>query len=262
MTFAKHITVMILTYNEESNIVRTLDALAWAGEIVVIDSGSTDNTLAILARYPKVRVVKRKFDTFAEQCNFGLSLIRTNWVLSIDADYELSEEIGREICNLKPQSGCNGYRASFIYRIFGKALSATLYPDRVVLYRPELARYHNEGHGHRVTVEGEIAHLRGRIFHDDRKSLERWISSQLGYAQREADYLLATPPARLGRIDRLRRMGWPMPLLVFPYTLFWKRCILDGRAGAYYALQRLFAEVVIAYELIERRLRAGRAASG
>ena len=153
------VTAMVLTFNEEPNIGRTMDALSWVDEILVIDSGSTDATLAIVARSPKARVVTRTFDTFADQCNFGLAQVRTPWVLSLDADYEVSAALSREICSMTPAAGIDGYRAGFTYRMFGKPLSATLYPDRVVLYRPERARYHNEGHGHRVAIIGKVEQL-------------------------------------------------------------------------------------------------------
>ena len=98
--------------------------------------------------------------------------------------------------------------------------------------------------------------LAGAIYHDDRKPLARWISSQQGYARREADYLLATPRTELKRVDRIRLMGWPAPILVFFYTLLWKRCILDGLPGWLYVLQRTFVETIIAIEVVDRRLRA------
>ncbi len=82
------------------------------------------------------------------------------------------------------------------------------------------------------------------------------MSSQLGYARREADYLLGSPPDELGLVDRLRLKCWLMPLMVMPYTLLWRRCILNGSAGFYYALQRQFAETAIAIEIMDRRLRA------
>src|SRR5262249_38255107 len=64
------ITPLIITFDEAHNISRTLDKLAWARRIVVVDSGSTDGTLDILGRYPQVALFKRAFDTFADQCNF------------------------------------------------------------------------------------------------------------------------------------------------------------------------------------------------
>lgn len=258
LTIADDITAMILTLNEAPNIARTLKAISWVKEILIIDSGSTDETLSIISGYANARVIIRKFDSFAEQCNFGLSKVRTGWVLSLDADYELTSAMSAEIRALVPKQAVSGYRAGFIYRMYGRALCATLYPPRTVLYRPSCGRYRNEGHGHRVIIEGEVCSLTSAIFHDDRKPLARWISSQQGYARCEADYLLVTPQAELKFTDRIRLMGWSAPVLVFFYTLLWNRCIFDGWPGWLYVLQRTFAETIIAIELVDRRLRGKR----
>lgn len=252
---APDVTVMVITYNEAPNIARTLDAVAWAKEILVVDSGSTDETLAIVARHPNARVVMRPFDTFAGQCNFGLEQVRTGWVLSLDADYELTPAAAAEIRDLAPAPEVSGYRARFVYRVYGRPLRATLYPPRTILYRPTRARYRDEGHGHRVVVEGETRTLEGAICHDDRKPLSRWFSSQLKYVGQEVDYLLATPRVELSRSDRIRLMAWPAPILVFLGTLLWKRCILDGWPGWLYVLQRTLVEMMIATELVDRKLR-------
>jgi glycosyltransferase involved in cell wall biosynthesis len=255
MRLADQITVMVLTFNEEANIARTLDAVRWASQILIVDSGSTDATLEIVQRYPQARVTTRKFDSFAQQCNFGLTQISTPWVLSLDADYELTAALADEIAKLNPAHAASGYTASFVYRIFGRPLRSTLYPPRTVLYRRDRARYRDEGHGHRVIIEGATQQLTARIYHDDRKPLARWLSSQQGYARREADYLLATPPDKLKRTDRIRLMGWPAPPLVFVYTLIAKGCLLDGWPGWLYVLQRVLAETMIATEIVDRRLR-------
>jgi glycosyltransferase involved in cell wall biosynthesis len=249
------ITPLVLTYNEAPNIRRTLSKLLWAKRIVVIDSGSTDETLSVLKAYPQVEVIQRPFTDFATQCNFGLTRVNTPWVLSLDADYELSGSLVEEIRGLVASDAIAGYRARFVYRICGRALRGSLYPPRVVLYRKDKARYHNEGHGHRVSIQGEIKALCGLIYHDDRKSLARWLDSQRRYAAEEARYLLVTQLAKLRRVDRIRRMAWPAPLGVLLYTLFAKGCALDGWPGWYYALQRLVAETMIALEILERRLR-------
>ena len=96
------ITPLILTYNERSNIERTLARLDWARRIVVIDSFSTDGTLDILRRDRRIAVFTREFVDFAGQCNFGLTQIETRWVLSLDADYELSGELLDELRRLVP----------------------------------------------------------------------------------------------------------------------------------------------------------------
>ena len=68
----KSITPLILTYNETTNIDRTLQKIDWATEIIVIDSCSEDRTLEILKSYPKVIIFQREFDTHARQWNYGL----------------------------------------------------------------------------------------------------------------------------------------------------------------------------------------------
>ncbi len=246
---------MIITFDEAPNIERVLDKLNWAPRIVVIDSGSTDGTLKLLEAYKKVDVKFHPFTDFASQCNFGLTQVATPWVLSLDADYELSAELVKEISELQPGDEIAGYRARIIYRMFGRALRGSLYPARAVLYQKSKATYHNEGHGHRVVISGRVQALRGSIYHDDRKPLARWMLAQQRYAREEADYLLTTAPDRLSKTDKVRLIGWPAPILVLFYTLFGKGCILDGWSGWYYALQRLMSEVLVALELADRRLR-------
>jgi glycosyltransferase involved in cell wall biosynthesis len=248
------ITPLIITHDEAPNIGRTLDKLAWARRIVVIDSGSTDNTARIARSYPQVEVIAHPFIDFASQCNFGLTQMASPWVLSLDADYELTDDLVRELQALAPPLGIAGFRVRFIYRIFGRALRGTLYPPRTVLYRREAARYRNEGHGHRVVVNGAVLDLRGAIYHDDRKPLARWFASQQRYARIEAEHLLALGRRARGT-DWLRLMGWPAPIGVFFYTLLIKGCLLDGWAGWYYVLQRVIAEALIALEIGDRRLR-------
>jgi glycosyltransferase involved in cell wall biosynthesis len=249
------ITPIIITYNEEANIARTLDRLTWAPRILVIDSGSTDATLDIILSYPRTEVVHRAFDEFASQCNFGIAQVTTNWVLSLDADYELSDELVTELHCLRPDAATGGYQARFVYRVFGRPLRGTLYPPRTVLYRKDGARYQSEGHGHRVTVAGSVVPLAGVIFHDDRKPLARWFTAQQRYAREEAEHLMASDRKALGRADRIRLAAWPAPFAVLMYALILKGCLLDGWPGWYYALQRFVAETMLALELIDRRLR-------
>lgn len=262
MAFIDDITPLLITYDEIQNIERTLAKLAWARRIVVIDSGSTDGTLEVLARTPGIDIHHRAFDSFAEQCNFGLSLVTSEWVLSMDADYELSEELVAELHSLQPAAGQAGWSARFIYRIHGRPLRGTLYPPRTVLYRAAGAHYENEGHGHRIKMKGTVGELKAPVFHDDRKPLARWLKSQLGYAAREAAHLLSAPRASLSRADRIRLMGWLAPILVFPYVLIAKGALLDGPAGWFYAFQRLLAEVLLALELLDRRLSGSALRSG
>lgn len=280
------ITPLILTYNEAPNIGRTLERLTWARQIVVVDSGSTDDTVAIARSFPQVRVVVRRFDTFAGQCNFGLEQIRTPWVLSLDADYVLSPKLVEELKSWHPVPNVAGYRVPFRYCVNGRPLRATLYPPRVVLYRRDLAHYVDEGHGHRVRIHGEVQPLRGWIDHDDRKPLERWLREQDRYARLEAQHLLrggqrngerrersagkaaadamdggiwafhrGHPSSPLSLADRIRRKIVFAPWLVFFYTLLGKGLILDGWPGWFDVWQRTYAEALLSLRLIEEKLK-------
>jgi glycosyltransferase involved in cell wall biosynthesis len=259
------ITPLIITYNEAPNIRRTLGKLSWAQRIVVIDSGSTDGTVEMLRGYPQVEVVQHPFINAAIQCNFGLTQVASPWVLSLDADYELSDALIHELGSLAPSDSVVGYRARFVYRISGRPLRGSLYPPRTVLYRKDKASYRQEGHTQRVAVEGDVLPLDGVIYHDDRKPLARWLTSQQRYAREEAEYLLDCRSSALRPTDKMRLMGWPAPIGAFFYTLFVKGCLFDGWPGWYYALQRTTAEMLIALEIIDRqsgRGRAGQCGSG
>lgn len=253
-SFIDEVTPLLITHNEIENVARTLGKLGWAQRIVVIDSGSTDGTLEVLGEDSRIETHHRPFESFADQCNFGLSLVPTEWVLSMDADYDLSDELIGELRRLTPSPQQMGYRARFVYRIHGQALRGTLYPPRTVLYRTRRGRYESEGHGHRIRLSGAVTALKGVIYHDDRKPLGRWFNSQLSYASREAAHLLESSSDRLSRMDRLRRLGWPAPFVVFFYVMIAKGALLDGSAGWYYAFQRMLAELLVALALLDRRL--------
>ena len=247
------ITPLILTYNEEPNLGRTLAQLTWAREILVLDSGSTDQTLVLARSFPNVRVLHRPFDSFAQQCNFGLAQIETEWVLSLDADYLLTPELHAELLMLDPSPAVGGFSATFCYCVNGRPLRGTLYPPRTVLYRRRLARYADDGHAHHVQVSAPVTPLRGRLLHDDRKPLSHWIWSQDRYAKLEAEKLSRTPGAELGLNDRIRKTILLGPPVVFLYTLFVRGVILDGWAGWHYALQRALAETLLSLRLIEAK---------
>jgi glycosyltransferase involved in cell wall biosynthesis len=248
------ITPLVISFDEAPNIVRTFDKLRWARRIVVIDSGSTDGTIELLRAYNQVDLIYHPFTDFASQWNFGLTQISTRWVLSLDADYQLSDEIISEIQSLSPAGDTSGYSARFVYRVYGHPLRGAIYPPRIVLYKKEFANYKNVGHTQQLVVVGNVLPLISKIYHDDRKPLARWFRSQQRYANDEALYLLGADPATLSISHKLRLAAWAAPIVVFVYTLIIKGCVLDGWPGWFYVLQRVFAETMIALEIIDKRV--------
>ena len=245
------ITPLILTYNEAPNIARSLGSVSWAKDIVVVDSFSDDNTLEIAKSFPNVRMFQRTFDSHRNQWEFGLKEtgIATEWVLALDADYVVSNELTSELEHLRPDSETAGFRANFVYCINGKKLHSGIYPPVTVLYRREAASYIQDGHTQRVALEGPVESLRSPIFHDDRKSLKTWFNAQARYTTLEAQKLRSAQRAELNFPDRLRRWRIVMPPAMFVYCLIIRGGIFDGRAGFYYAFQRAMAEVMLSHRL-------------
>ncbi|MCP3882440.1 MAG: glycosyltransferase family 2 protein, partial [Sulfitobacter sp.] len=215
MSKGYEITALVLTHNEQANIARTLDSIAWVDRILVVDSGSSDRTLEIIAAYPQAEVVHRPFTTFAEQCNFGLSKIDTEWVLSMDADYVFPVSAAEGIRQAIEHRGAAGYSVDFDYAIYGSVVKGSILPPRSVIYKKHLASYVDDGHGHRVEVTGIVERLPFKIVHDDRKPLSRWASAQIGYARTEADKLSGAAPGGLSTPDRIRQLIMVAPVVVF-----------------------------------------------
>lgn len=257
MNFQRSVDVLILTFNEEANLARTLDALTSFPSVVVLDSGSTDATLEIAARYPNVRVCTRPFDNHAAQWNHGIHAcgLTAGWVLALDADYVLTPALVQEIAHLEPTPLVAGYRAGFRYCIHGRQLTGSLYPPVTILYRREGAIYEQDGHTQRVRIGGQVNALAAPALHDDRKPMSAWLAAQDRYARLECRLLLSTPWSRLGWRDRLRRMVVITPWLVPLYCLTIGRGLLDGHAGLFYAVQRGIAEAILSLRLLETHLR-------
>jgi glycosyltransferase involved in cell wall biosynthesis len=247
------ITPLILTRDEEANIGRTLAQLAWAREVVVIDSVSTDDTVAIARRFPNVRVIERPFDSHAAQWAFGVAQVTTDWVLTLDADYFVPDAFTRELAALDPPPDLTGYSAAFVYAIEGHPIRGALYTPRDVLLRRGAFEIWQDGHTQRVRLRGRVERLHERLIHDDRKDLRRFIERQKTYMRQEAAKLRSTPWRSLPFSGRVRKLRVVAPFVTPLYALFAKRTILDGSAGLRYALERFLAEAMLSIELFRRR---------
>lgn len=247
------ITPVLLTFNEAPNIGRTLSRLDWASDIVVVDSGSTDSTLRILQSFPRVRVYHRPFDNHPAQWRYAMQEtgIRTEWALRLDADYQMSDELIREMASLRPDASVAAYRVNFDYAIFSHKILASLYPPKPVLLRQGRYSISNLGHTEGWIVDGPVTRLKSRIVHDDWKTIQSWAIAQIRYMQREE---MKLREQRSGLRDWLRLHPPLMPVVVFFYCLFVKGLLFSGRPGIIYTLQRVAAETILALFILEQRL--------
>lgn len=244
-------SIVILTYNEEENIGRTLSALPSDREIIVIDSGSNDKTHEIIKAFTNASLFIRPFDNLMNQWNFGHTKVSHDWVLSLDADYVVSSDLLQELesADLRYDS----YEAGFKYCIFGKPIRSAVLPPRVVFYNRHKSVYTQDGHAQKVVVNGTCAKFAAAIYHDDRKPLSRWLDSQDKYSSLEIQKLFYQQ-AQYTWVDRIRMKTAFAPFLIFIYCYFIKGGFLEGRYGLYYAVQRLYAETIFLVKRKDRQI--------
>lgn len=251
------ITPVVFTLDEAANLARLLPRLGWAREVLVVDSGSTDATLAIAARAPNVRIVGHPFESFAEQWRFAArdAGVRTPWILGLDADHLPDPRLCAALRGFEEEAGTHAYRAAFTYCVQGRALRRSLYPPREVLFHRDHARFEQIGHKQVMRVDGAVGTLPGRLLHDDRKPFSRWLASQWRYAEQEAALLDTASFGELRWSAKARKLVPLAPPAAFLAAWVARGGVLDGWAGLHYALERLVAESLIALALVRRRLR-------
>jgi glycosyltransferase involved in cell wall biosynthesis len=161
------ISVCIICFNEEPSIKRCLESVAWADEIVVVDSMSRDRTLDIARQFTR-SVHQRKWTGYADQKNYALSLASGEWVLSLDADEEATVELSREIIDIaNSKEALEGYlipRRSFYQGRWIK--HSGFYPDRQLrFFRRNKALWTGKRVHEKVHVEGRVGFMKGEILH-------------------------------------------------------------------------------------------------
>ncbi|UOE51900.1 glycosyltransferase family 2 protein [Mucilaginibacter sp. SMC90] len=251
LTSSTVVTAIILTKNEEPNLKRVLDRLTWLQRVVILDSFSTDATLDIANSYPNVEVFQRKFDTHGNQWNYGLSLLKSKWALTLDADYVLTPEFIEETKSIVANPQDIAYETTFKFLVFGRKLFADNTTPRPVLFDIDKCMYYDDGHTQRLKINGTTGRYKSYILHDDRKSLSRWLSNQDGYAIKESKKLVNEPASEMPLSGKIRKTKVLAPFLVFFHCLFVKRLIFNGWEGWHYTLQRTMVEILLAIRLIE-----------
>ena len=247
------ITPVILTYDEEPNIGRTLESLRWASRVVVLDSGSNDRTEEMARAYPFVDWRSRAFDNHRAQWEFAVCQtgITTEYVLALDADMQAPEELVREIEQKFLKSDFSGGLLPFQYQCQGRVLAGSLCPPQIRLFRLADVRISQRDHTQSFSVSGPIYRFRSCLIHDDRKPLERWVEAQLAYQMLNEAELVNRRRVRLR--DRLRRAGI-MPPIAGLLAYVRAGGPFKGAAAARYAYERAISEGLLAIRLMNRRI--------
>jgi glycosyltransferase involved in cell wall biosynthesis len=242
----KTLSVAIITRNEEANLERTLGSVAWADEIVVVDSGSNDRTEEI-ARSFRSRFFLEEWKGFAGQKNSALEKCSGDWILSLDADESLSDALAKEIWELLERDPpLDGYALPRRNLFLGRWMRfGGFYPDRKLrLFRRGAAEFEARPVHETLHFVGDAGRLKGDMVHDAYPTLEAYIAHMARYSTLGAEQVLREGKSGL----RL----WPFavnvvlnPLGTFVYNYFFRLGFLDGREGL---LLHLYHSVYVSWK--------------
>lgn len=183
----KKLTVTLITLNEEENIKKCLDSVKpIADEIVVVDSGSADDTVKIAKQYTS-KVYTRKFDNYASQKNYAAEKANGDWIFSIDADEVVSPELQHQIVDAIVSDKYSGYLIPRNNIILGKHIKHTRWsPDvHVWLWKKEQGKWVGEVH-EELIVQGKIGKLTAAKIHYQDKTVAEFFQTINNYTEREA----------------------------------------------------------------------------
>ena len=221
------ITATIITRDEQDNIARAIRSVEFCDEVLVVDSGSNDQTVAI-AKSMGAKVLCNDWPGYAAQKNFAAEHARHDWILSLDADEAVTSGLASSIEHLAPRDGrCAGYDFPRLAHYCGRWIRHSgWYPDRKVrLYDRNRGRWVGKYVHESVHLDGVIGHLDGDLLHYTCDSIEAHQANLDRY----------TDLAALELSDSGKRVGPWRPLLT-PIHSFVKAYVLqlgflDGRAG-------------------------------
>ena len=220
------LSVAIITRNAANQLDRCLASVAFAEEVVVVDSGSTDGTTELAARHG-ARVLRKEWLGFGAQKQFAVDAASHEWILCVDADEFLSPELREAIVEeLKAPRG-------FVYamprrnRFLGRWLKhGEGYPDcNVRLFHREHARWGSESVYEKIATRAPVLKLRGDLLHDSAETLEKYLDKQNRYTSLQAQSMRAA-----GRRANALQLVLS-PALRFIKFYLWRLGFLDGVPG-------------------------------
>jgi glycosyltransferase involved in cell wall biosynthesis len=236
------LSVFIITKNEADRIFKVVSAIAEiADEVLVIDSGSDDKTCEV-AEQAGAKVLFNKWQGFGQQKIFGEKQCRNKWVLNIDADEEVSEELRAEIAEIfakKAQENFHGFRVKIVnkFRFEEKPKKFAYFYNQLRLYNKDFAGFKNSAVHDSVELmdknSGKIGQLKNIIYHQSFRSFSHWIEKINFYSQMQAQEGFAK-----GKCPSITKVFFT-PTLAFFKAYFVRRYCIYGFNGLVYSL--LFA---------------------
>lgn len=231
-TMPNSLSVVLITLNEAANLPRTLASVRWAQEIVVLDSGSTDATLEIAGQFG-ARRFHEPWKGFGPQKNSAIAHAAGDWILSLDADEEVSPELASEIQALLGGDPLfSAYRMPRLNHFLGRALRHGGYwPDpKLRLFRRGAARFEDRAVHESMQATGPVGMLNGPLLHRCYPTLEDYLEHINRYSTAGAQMLVSAGRAPRS-LPAFLFAAAVNPAATFVYNYFVRLGFLDGREG-------------------------------
>lgn len=274
------VSVIVPVKNDAENLRRCLPALAWADEVFVVDSRSTDDTASVAAAHGATLVQFAFNGRYPKKKNWALDNLpfRNEWVLIVDADEVVVPELATEIARRIQDDQADGFYLNSRYYFLGRRIRHCGYSDcwNLRLFKHRLGRYErmpdltggragdNEAHEH-VELDGRVLRLANELEHHAYPTVAAWVEKHNRYAIWEADqyerYRNTPIPTTIGPAQRFKRrlrklaMRLPMrPVVRFLYAYVLRRGFLDGRPGLIFCSLLAFYDLLILANRYEQDL--------
>lgn len=223
------LSACIITLNEEDNIARCLRSLSFISEIILLDSGSTDQTLQIARDFPNVQIYQKEFINYIDQKNYCMTLARNDWILFLDADEEVSGELKNEICSLSRidwQTQAGFWIPRLTYYLGEWIYYGGWYPDyQMKLFRKSMGCFTGFLVHEQVKVIGKVKKLKFPILHYSYKN----ISDHLKFIDKYST-LFALEKYNQGKKSGVF-FAFGKSIYKFLYMYFIRLGFLHGRVG-------------------------------
>ncbi len=261
LSMRKDISVIIIAKNEEKKIGDCLESVKWADEIIVVDSGSEDETVDIAKKHG-ARVVRHTKGGFSDWRNRGAKEAKGDWLLYVDADERVTPELRREIQSVTQKSLYNAYAIPRKNIVLGKELThggfgkfdyvkRLFKRDKLKKWTGQLHEEPNYSYEGKITTgkKGELGHLRNKLIHIKAQALSEMVRKTNEWSEIEAKLMYEAdhPPMNVPRFfSAMFREFW--------FRMVKKKAFLDGSIGIIHAFYQVFSRFVSYAKLWEMQL--------
>ncbi len=221
------ISALAITLNEAHNIEAYIESLWFADEIVIVDSFSSDETVALASKYEKVTILQRTFDNFSNQKNFAISQAKNDWVTFFDLDEEITPALANEIVAKSKNPQAIAYFVKRDFYFMGKRIKYSgLQNDYIVrFFNKNHCRYNANLVHETLEVDGKTENFKDTLPHHTYKSFDDYTAKMHQYSKLQAEMLF----------KKGKRPNY-YHFLFRPFYRFWNQFIfrlgiLDGKEG-------------------------------